>query len=245
MLDPIQTLLQYILDLGGEQAKAMMLVAAVLAEQGKDKAAEKRRNWDREYRRKKKLIPPDSTRFHPKQVDDGIYVKPMGDGLTGGEVKELPVKQVTVKAGAREADFTEDFNLWYAEFPRKVARSDGLKAYLKLRKKGVLAEPLIEGLRRFKANLPPDTAPTYIPYPASWLNKRRWEDEEDHALHVNHPSNSNSSAGRSQARETTLATSLGRGALRQLEKSISTGPKNGHLSGGHDPTGDVDFGFGS
>lgn len=77
--------------------------------------------------------------------------------------------------GTTRPDGFADF--WTA-YPRKVAKQDAIKAWNKLRADDVLRQRIGVALQaqcRSQQWLRDNGA--YIPYPASWLNDRRWEDE--------------------------------------------------------------------
>lgn len=69
----------------------------------------------------------------------------------------------------------QDFDDWYSRYPRKVGKGQAAKAYRAARKKTdhtTLVERLVKHLPAWEKE---DTR--YIPYPATWLNGERWEDE--------------------------------------------------------------------
>lgn len=76
-----------------------------------------------------------------------------------------------------------EFDLWWKDYPRQVAKQDALKAWQKAKDKPPVSE-MIEILKKQcdqeqwqKEN------GKFIPYPATYLNKGRWEDEiEPHNL---------------------------------------------------------------
>lgn len=72
----------------------------------------------------------------------------------------------------------DGFEAFWKQYPRKVAKPDALKAWKRLRPAGRLLADLMAGLERQKksADWQKDGG-QYIPYPSSWLNGRRWEDE--------------------------------------------------------------------
>jgi uncharacterized protein YdaU (DUF1376 family) len=78
-----------------------------------------------------------------------------------------------------------EFAAWYEGYPLKAARPAALKAFAKARTKADLPT-LIEGVRRYRQNKPPDQA---WAHPASWLNAERWTDEPstDHHHRRNSP----------------------------------------------------------
>jgi hypothetical protein len=74
-------------------------------------------------------------------------------------------------ANALFADFWE-------QYPKKAAKADAEKAFAKIRPDAELLVVILDGLERAKES----TGWTkddgqYIPHAATWLNKRRWEDE--------------------------------------------------------------------
>jgi len=66
---------------------------------------------------------------------------------------------------------SKDFESFYSSYPRKVAKPQAKKAWSK--NKCVLAE-VIPALEQHKKTW---KDPQFVPYPATWLNQRRWEDE--------------------------------------------------------------------
>ncbi len=71
-----------------------------------------------------------------------------------------------------------DFDTWYAAYPRKVAKEAARKAWLKHRKE---MPPLAEMLAKLELQRQSSTwtkdGGEYIPYPATYLNGSRWNDE--------------------------------------------------------------------
>lgn len=70
---------------------------------------------------------------------------------------------------------TDDFENWYAVFPKHVGRGAALRAYRGARKK---ADPLVllAGARQAAAQYA-QSDPKFIPHPATWLNGERWLDQ--------------------------------------------------------------------
>lgn len=68
-----------------------------------------------------------------------------------------------------------DFAEFYRIYPRKIAKRDAEKAWAKLtlEDKQQAIEALPKHIRYWDAT----TTKEYIPYPATWLNAGRWEDE--------------------------------------------------------------------
>lgn len=78
---------------------------------------------------------------------------------------------------AREAAF-EDF--WRA-YPKKAGKIDARKAWAAAVKRGASPEHLAASAARYAAHPPDD--PKFIPHPATWLNKGRYDDEIQETPH--------------------------------------------------------------
>lgn len=80
---------------------------------------------------------------------------------------------------ARGIDASNDlFDVFWPAYPRKVAKADALKAFKRLGVDQALLQTMLAALS--KQALSPDwtkEAGRFIPYPATWLNKKRWEDD--------------------------------------------------------------------
>lgn len=67
------------------------------------------------------------------------------------------------------------FEIFWETYPRKSGKQAALKAFMKA---AVSSEPeaIVSGAKRYSSdpNIPPKQ---FIPYPATWLNEGRWEDE--------------------------------------------------------------------
>jgi len=99
--------------------------------------------------------------------------------------REEPPSPPVLHSGAptRPADPGTDplFAAWWSEYPRKIGQPRALKAWRSLHLNGQ-TDAVMGGLTRWRAYWTRQQTPTdRIPYPASWLNDRRWEDDVDHA----------------------------------------------------------------
>jgi hypothetical protein len=74
----------------------------------------------------------------------------------------------------RAAD--EAFALWWAQYPRKVGKPAARKAWKRALGKASVAE-LGAGLEGWAAYWQARDEPEFVPYPATWLNQERWNDE--------------------------------------------------------------------
>lgn len=93
------------------------------------------------------------------------------------ENKKEKEKENKNKGNAR-ASADPAFDAFWAEYPNKKAKPDALKAWNKLKPDAGLAQAIMTGLNRQKGSVQwQEDGGRYIPYPATWLNGRRWEDE--------------------------------------------------------------------
>ena len=66
------------------------------------------------------------------------------------------------------------FGEWYEEYPRKIDPKRAKAAWDKLKVDESLFNAIMDGLRKWKLAW---DDPKFVPYPATWLNNRRWESE--------------------------------------------------------------------
>lgn len=72
----------------------------------------------------------------------------------------------------------DGFDIFWKQYPKKVARPAAIKAWKKLKPTGSLMDALMDGLQSqiTSADWQKNNG-QFIPHPATWLNGRRWEDE--------------------------------------------------------------------
>lgn len=71
------------------------------------------------------------------------------------------------------------FTRFWERYPKKVAKVDARKAFTRLDPDDDLLGVMLAALERQKASEGwTKEGGRYIPYPATWINQRRWEDEE-------------------------------------------------------------------
>lgn len=70
------------------------------------------------------------------------------------------------------------FNAFYKEYPKHRAKDKALKSWMKIKLDKELIETIMEAVNRQKETEDwiKDNG-KYVPYPATWLNQKRWEDE--------------------------------------------------------------------
>jgi hypothetical protein len=81
---------------------------------------------------------------------------------------------LTIKETSKKTD-SYGFDTFWSLYPKRIAKADALKAWNKALKKKT-ADELIALTKAYSESKLPDM--TYIPYPASWLNKELYESVE-------------------------------------------------------------------
>jgi len=88
------------------------------------------------------------------------------------------------EGGGRDEALQAEFDEWWNHYPRKTAKQAARKAYRAARRTAP-AVALFEGLARSIRSWEVEGRDkTKVPYPATWLNQGRWEDEETTAADV-------------------------------------------------------------
>jgi hypothetical protein len=65
-----------------------------------------------------------------------------------------------------------DFGIFWAVYPKRVAKKDAERAW-----KRMTSEQRVAAMDALPKHIARWSDPEFIPYPASWLNGARWEDE--------------------------------------------------------------------
>jgi hypothetical protein len=76
--------------------------------------------------------------------------------------------------------YAEDFEAWYALYPRRVSKAAAQQAFTKAVPSRVSLHALMEATKAFAARWAkrPEADHNFIPYPATWLNKALYDDEQ-------------------------------------------------------------------
>lgn len=82
----------------------------------------------------------------------------------------------------------DGFDEFWKAYPKKVAKTQALKAWSKLKPNAELQQVILNALERQKQSVQwqKDNG-QFIPYPATWLNGRRWEDVQEQVLQPAQP----------------------------------------------------------
>ena len=100
--------------------------------------------------------------------------------LTYPNQPNLPKEEDKIKTAIapKKGATLEGFDLFWKEYPKKRGKGPAERAWLKIAPNNGLYETIISAITKQKAW--PDWVKDqgqFIPYPASWLNQKRWEDE--------------------------------------------------------------------
>jgi len=97
----------------------------------------------------------------------------------GSKFDKKRVKNCTpIRTSNNNHSTTGAFDRFWSSWPKKVAKAAAKKAWAKLSPDEVLLEQILEALDRQKrSDQWTRDGGQYIPYPATWLRGRRWEDE--------------------------------------------------------------------
>ena len=70
------------------------------------------------------------------------------------------------------------FDQFWAAYPKKTAKPDAIKAYGKIKPDEALLARILSAIQKQKQTAQwQEDGGRFVPYPATWLNGRRWEDE--------------------------------------------------------------------
>lgn len=109
-----------------------------------------------------------------------------GVSVTFSKNEDIYSKRVIGRKKVSKKDYTSDFETFWNLYPRKAAKPDAFKAFSRAMKEKVPLETIVTGLKKFTFS----DEVQYVPLPATWLNKRRWEDQpsSDYRLPTASPS---------------------------------------------------------
>jgi hypothetical protein len=123
------------------------------------------------YKSRKVSVPTKPELSVPEKPLSGQEIKLSVPEITQSKVKESKVKESKVKNIA-------PFEKFWEHYPKKKAKQDALKAFSKLNPDEPLLDSMIRNLElATKSEDWLKEGGKFVPFPATWLNGRRWEDE--------------------------------------------------------------------
>jgi uncharacterized protein YdaU (DUF1376 family) len=71
-------------------------------------------------------------------------------------------------------EYIDRFDIFWKQYPRKVAKPNALKSWLKIKPDDVVLKKMLDAINQQQL---PSKEIQFVPHPATWLNAKRWEDE--------------------------------------------------------------------
>ena len=115
--------------------------------------------------------------------ENPMLENPMLENRTQYNTKEYNTKEFITKdippiSPKGKTDCSDLFNQFWAAYPKHIAKQSAVKAFEKLKPDEKLLEAMLKSIAMQKESKQWEKdGGAFIPYPATWLNQRRWEDE--------------------------------------------------------------------
>jgi uncharacterized protein YdaU (DUF1376 family) len=71
-------------------------------------------------------------------------------------------------------EYIDRFDIFWKQYPRKVAKPNALKFWLKIKPDDVVLKKMLDAINQQGLS---SKEIQFVPHPATWLNAKRWEDE--------------------------------------------------------------------
>ena len=106
------------------------------------------------------------------------YIYPMHTHPQEEQEKEEEQKQEKNKKQEQEKYMEDKFSMFWNEYPKKLSKESARKAFFKINLDDVLFSNILNALQKHKKldSWKKDKG-QFIPYPATWINQKRWQDE--------------------------------------------------------------------
>ena len=130
-----------------------------------------------------KLTSTEWTVSDKPMFENPMLENPMLENRTQYNTKEYNTKEFITKdippiSPKGKTDCSDLFNQFWSAYPKHIAKQSAVKAFEKLKPDEKLLEAMLKAIemQRESKQWEKDGG-AFIPYPATWLNQRRWEDE--------------------------------------------------------------------
>ena len=116
-------------------------------------------------------------------LENPMLENPMLENRTQYNTKEFITKEFITKdippiSPKGKTDCSDLFNQFWTAYPKHIAKQSAVKAFEKLKPDEKLLEAMLKAIEMQKESKQWEKdGGAFIPYPATWLNQRRWEDE--------------------------------------------------------------------
>lgn len=130
-----------------------------------------------------KLTSAEWTVSDQPMLENPMLENPMLENRTQYNTQEFITKEFITKdippiSPKGEKDCSDLFNQFWTAYPKHIAKQSAVKAFEKLKPDEKLLEAMLKAIARQKESKQWEKdGGAFIPYPATWLNQRRWEDE--------------------------------------------------------------------
>lgn len=85
---------------------------------------------------------------------------------------------ISIKNNSIKYIYNDEFEELWQLYPRKVGKTNALKAYIKARKNGTTFEEVKQGIENYRRQIEAKgTATEYIKHGSTWFNQESWNDE--------------------------------------------------------------------
>ena len=125
----------------------------------------------------------DRPMFEKPMLENPMLENPMLENRTQYNTKEYNTKEFITKdippiSPKGGKDCSDLFNQFWTAYPKHIAKQSAVKAFEKLKPDEKLLEAMLKAIEMQKESKQWEKdGGAFIPYPATWLNQRRWEDE--------------------------------------------------------------------
>jgi uncharacterized protein YdaU (DUF1376 family) len=104
------------------------------------------------------------------------------------ELKSEPIQDATSKPKNQRTSKpipVDGFEKFWSAYPRKTAKAEALKSFAKIAPDDETLERMLAAVNRSKQSTDwlKDSG-QFVPFPSTWLNQRRWEDETEEATPI-------------------------------------------------------------
>lgn len=125
----------------------------------------------------KDIIPPGGGDMESEGTGEDLEVQ-----TASGAAENAVDHPKTPKAKTGKSQDPPGFADFWTAYPRKRGKGEARRAWLKLKPDSALTQAILEAVERDKQADQWKGDPKYIPYPATWLNQCRWEDEPESGM---------------------------------------------------------------
>ena len=125
----------------------------------------------------------DQPMLEKPMLENPMLENPMLENRTQYNTKEYNTKEFITKdippiSPKGKTDCSDLFNQFWTAYPKHIAKQSAVKAFEKLKPDEKLLEAMLKAIEMQKESKQWEKdGGAFIPYPATWLNQRRWEDE--------------------------------------------------------------------